>query len=147
MSIFKTLGQKIKRVVSIKNVLNAATGNFTAIASDAKRVLTTQAPIKKGSVNTPIEKTFVSYDTPSFVNDILTVKGKDFNQRLIKTVSSSNLVQDNIGQTNGFFAQIWANATWIKYKTWFIAGFVLIGALIGWKLYSKKGNSRGRVRR
>jgi hypothetical protein len=44
MSIFKTIGSKLKRVISLKNVISAATGNFTAVTADMARVMTTKSP-------------------------------------------------------------------------------------------------------
>ncbi|MBF2709252.1 hypothetical protein [Flavobacterium soyangense] len=142
MSIFKTLGTKIKRVVSIKNIINAGSGQFTAIAKDAQRVLTSVDPKKKTS-----ETVFKDFDIPSPVNDYLTVVGAKQNERLTSSLANSKIVQDNVSKVNGFFSSVWLKANWIKYKTWIIVFVVAVLGFIGWKMYSKKSISRGRARR
>lgn len=143
MSIFKTLGNKLKRVVSLKNVINAATGNFTAVASDAKRVMTTPDP-KTGANQS--SQVVIPMEIPQEVNDIIQSQGAVYQNTLAKKVASSRLVQSNVNDANSLFTKIWWQATWHKNKTLIIVVLVAVASFVGWKVFAKK-STKSRVRR
>ncbi|WP_310560616.1 hypothetical protein [Flavobacterium sp.] len=147
MSIFKTIGTKLKRAISLKNVINAATGNFTAVSQELMRVATTKAPPKNGATVPSTEQVFSSLEMPSAVNDYLIAAGAKQKATATNAIANSLLVQDNVGNVNRFLSSVWLKATWIKYKTWFIICGLAVLGLIGWKMFSKKSTSKGRVRR
>lgn len=148
MSIFKTIGTKLKRVISLKNVINGVTGNYAGIALDAKRVLTTKAPSKKGVVSAPSDEKLVqAFDIPVEVSNILNTAGAKQAQRTAKVIAQTSIVQNNLDGANKFMLNVWWDATWLKYKTYILIGLALITVFIGWKVLGKKSVSRGRARR
>lgn len=44
---FKSVGNKLKRVVSVKNLVRGVTGNISAIGEDVSRVIKSDDPKKK----------------------------------------------------------------------------------------------------
>ncbi len=142
MSIFKTIGNKLKRVISLKNVISAATGNFTAVAADAKRIMSTPDPKRK----TPASQVVLPLEIPKEVNDIIESQGAIYQNTLSKKIAASKLVQSNVNDANSLFTKIWWQATWQKNKTLIIIVLVAIASLIGWKVFAKK-QSKSRVRR
>ncbi|WP_395048587.1 hypothetical protein [Flavobacterium sp.] len=156
MSIFKTIASKVKRVVSLKNVMNAVTGNYVGIGQDAVRIATTKAPPSKAQkaqalpTATPYvstEQAFDTFEMPATVNDYLAVSGAKQKAKVTNAIANSPLAQDNVGALNNFVFSVWLKASWIKYKTWIIIGGVAILGFIGWRMYSKKSTSKGRARR
>lgn len=156
MSIFKTVGNKLKRVVSLKNVINGVTGNYSAIALDAKRVLTTKSPseLKKeadaklaGQSYAPQEVAYSTFEIPSMVTTALDNAGSKQASATISKLASSKLAQDNINPANAFLSKLWFQTTWEKNKTIVIVVGVAIAGFIGRKVFAKKTTSKGRARR
>lgn len=136
MGFFKNVGNKLKRVVSVKNLFNGLTGNFTAIGSDVQRVISTSDP--KKSVN---KLTDASFTIPQPISDILSAQDENYNTNLIKSVSDLKPVQD----VNTWFTKVWLESQWVKYKTWIIGFLSVISFFILWKfVFSKKKTTRRR---
>lgn len=147
MSIFKSIGTKIKRVVSLKNVMNAVTGNYVGIGQDILRVASTQAPQKGGQAVASQEQTIQVSDIPAPVQQMLQSVGKTQSAKLSAKIAATPLVQDNIDGANSFALKVWWDGMWIKYKTYILALGGLIVALIGWKLLTKNKTTARRGRR
>ncbi|TRX29646.1 hypothetical protein FNW25_01420 [Flavobacterium franklandianum] len=143
MSIFKTIGNKLKRAISLKNVINAATGNFTAVTAELKRVATTSDP-KKGASSA--SQVVVPFEVPKEIENLISGQASVYQNNLAKTIGNSKMAQNNVNDVNSLFSKIWWQATWTKNKTWIIVGIVAVGSFIGWLVFRKKP-SKGRVRR
>lgn len=145
MSIFKTLGNKVKRFVSIKNVINAATGNFTALAADAKRVLTSPDPKKNKATDPASQVAYNTFEIPQPVNDMLAVQGAKQNARVVNALANTDAVQNlaDTAVTTGI------KALWLKHKAKVIGfGIALVSWLVIWKVFfHKKTVTKGRARR
>jgi hypothetical protein len=150
MGIFKKLGSKLKRVVSIKNLVNGVTGNFSAIAKDAIRVATTEAPVKNnagvvqnaGAVDTTFLKP--DYVIPPVAMDVIEGQGKAFGAKVATAVAKETAVQG----TTSFFTSVYLQSMYQKYKTWITLFFALLGAFILYKVLRKdKTPVRGKYRR
>lgn len=137
MGFFKSIGNKLKRVVSLKNVLHGVTGNFTAIGADVKRVMTTEDP-KKKTVN-PV--TDASFTIPQPVQDVLKSQDALYKTNLINSVASIPAFQD----ANTFMSKLWIQSQWLKYKNWIIGFCSVLSVFLLWRFaFSKKGNNRKR---
>jgi hypothetical protein len=147
MSIFKTIGNKLKRVVSINNIKRAVTGNFSAIGADVIRVATTLSPSEqraKDAGQTVDATTFnvapLSADLASFVDDV----GSNTSNKLANSLSKLKPVKD----ISSLATSVYLKAMWEKYRNWIIGFFVsLILFIVGWKILKKGKNvSRARTR-
>ena len=153
MSIFKTIGAKLKRVVSLKNVINGVTGQWTALGADVVRVATTQNPADKAKVAAGVvsgvpyvsnDVPYSSFALPQLANDYLTVAGAKQKQAFETAVASNSTVQDVVDSA----LSISIKAFWLKRKNWIIgAGCVLVASVVAWKVFGKKSASKGRARR
>ncbi|CAN1538311.1 hypothetical protein MCETHM1_01652 [Flavobacteriaceae bacterium] len=142
MGFFKDVGNKLKRVVSLKNVVRGVTGNFSAVADDVKRVMTTQDPrtVKNAvAVNSLTDKNFV---IPEPVQDVLKAQDSTYQQNLVKSIASIPAVQD----ANTFMSKLWIQSQWLKYKKWIIAGAVLLVGFLVWFFKFRKKHARKRSR-
>lgn len=145
MGFFKNIGSKLKRVISIKNLTNVATGQFGAVAKDALRVATTNAPTSKGAGFTP-DNMFLnpSLQVPQSVIDVADAKGKVFYNKVTKTIADEPAVQN----VSDFFTKTYLQSMYEKYKTWVILIFVAVVSFILYKVFGKKKTAtRARVRR
>jgi len=140
MGFFKSIGNKLKRVISIKNLVRGVTGQFGAIGADAIRVATTTDP-KKGKSVPDATLIPVNYAIPAPAMDVLNAQGSIFAKKVVDSVAGVPVVQN----TNAFMSKIYIQSMWIKYKNWII-GFliVLVTTLTIWKL--TKSKTRGRRR-
>lgn len=138
MGFFKSIGNKLKRVVSIKNLVNGVTGNFSAIGSDVKRVMTTADP--KKPVNT---LTDVNFTVPQPVQDVLKTQDSLYKTNLVKSVASIPLVQD----ANTFMSKLWIQSQWLKYKNWIIGFLVVVLSFVLLRKFVFKKHSDGRKRK
>lgn len=140
MGFFKSIGNKLKRVVSIKNLTNAVTGNFTAIGKDVVRVATTSDPKKSPSVpDTTIVP--LGYTLPQPVQEVLKAQDEKYKTNVINSVASIPVVQD----TNSFFSKVYLQSMWLKYKNWIIGFLCVVGVILLWKFaFSKKKSTRRR---
>lgn len=137
MGFFKDIGNKLKRVVSVKNLVRGVTGNFSAIAEDAKRVMTTEDPKKVAKqVNSLTNKAF---EIPQPVTDIVKQADANYQANLVASVASIPAVQD----ANAFMSKLWIQSMWGKYKTQILLIGGSIGALLVWK-YGFKNNRKRR---
>jgi hypothetical protein len=147
MGIFKKLGTKLKRVVSIKNLVHGVTGNFGAIAKDAVRVATTEGPKKNssgvvvdaGGVDTTFLKP--NYQIPAPALDVIEGQGKAFGAKVATAVGSQTAVQG----ASAFFTKVYLESMYNKYKTWITLFFALVGAFILYKVL-RKPNTKTRAR-
>ncbi|MDD5151420.1 MAG: hypothetical protein PHC28_13260 [Flavobacterium sp.] len=145
MGFFKGIGNKLKRVVSIKNLTRAVTGNFSAIGADALRIAKSKDP--NATKNSPATVEIAQhYEIPSYANDVLDSVGKAASDKISKVLSDSKFVKDNSDSVNKFVFKVWWDTNWSKYKNWIIGFFVsLILFIVGWKLLKKgKGVVRGK---
>lgn len=145
MGLFKKLGSKLKRVVSIKNIINAGTGRFDLIAKDAIRVATSEAPAKKGEPFTQ-DTTFLkpNYEIPTPAMDVIQSQGKAFGAKVVSAVSKETAVQG----TSDFFTKVYLESMYIKYKKWITIVVVAIVGFILYKVLRKdKTPVRGKYRR
>lgn len=135
MSIFKTIGNKLKRVVSLKNVISAATGNISSVVSDAKRVATTPDPRRK---NTAAQSVLPLPDT-SMLEMAAVQKDATYKENLSDSIASAKIVQDNVNSVNDFFTKTWIKATWQKNKGLILGiGAVLVGLVSYFAFFRKK---------
>lgn len=127
MGFFKSIGNKLKRVVSVKNLVRGVTGNFSAIAEDAKRIMTTEDPKKvSAQVNSLTDKNF---EIPQPVTDIIKQADANYQANLVASVASIPAVQD----ANAFMSKLWIQSMWGKYKTQILLIGCAIVALLVWK--------------
>lgn len=142
MGFFKNVGNKLKRVVSIKNLVNGVTGNFSAIGKDVVRVVGSEDPKKKVTqpVNTLTQKGLV-LSTP--VVDMLANADKIYQDNLMKSVAELKPVQD----ANTWFAKLFAKSQWEKYKYWIIGFLVVVLSFLLFRKFFFKKSSNGRKRR
>ncbi|TRX16735.1 hypothetical protein [Flavobacterium franklandianum] len=144
MSIFKTIGNKLKRVVSLKNAISAVTGNYGAVVADAKRVMSTPDSKRK---NPASQVVLPVTELPKEIDQLINNQANLYQDNLAKSIGKSKLVQDNINGTNALFSKIWFQATWEKNKKYLIWVLMAVALFIGWKLYKKSSTSiRGRRR-
>jgi hypothetical protein len=140
MGFFKNVGNKLKRVVSIKNLISGVTGDFSSIGKDVKRVLTSTDP-KKGvsAVDTSVvSKGFV---IPKQLEDVLNAQDATYARNVTNSVASIPAVQ----KANSFFTKVYLKSQWELHKKWFIGLGVVIVCIILWKfVFSKKQNGRKR---
>ncbi|QKJ63830.1 hypothetical protein [Flavobacterium sp. M31R6] len=151
MGLFKKLGEKVKRVVSIKNVIGLATGNYLGVAKDAMRVATTNKPKKavgEPTVLTP-DETFLSPTTqlPQVVQDTLITKGAEQTNKMVAKLATNKDVQNAADQSTGFLSKVYLSAMYEKHKTliW-VAGASLVAFVVYWFGFRNKTAQRGRRR-
>lgn len=138
MGFFKSIGNKLKRVVSVKNLVRGVTGNFSGIAEDAKRIMTTEDPKKVASqVNSLTDKNF---QIPQPVTDIIKQADANYQANLINSVASIPAVQD----ANAFMSKLWFQSMWEKYKTQIL---IVVGAIVAFLLYRRYDKNKKPVRR
>lgn len=144
MGFFKSLGSKLKRVISIKNLTNVATGNFSALGKDVLRVATTE--VKKDSngvtsiVSNGLSKTPVVMPQP--LADIADNIGKTVSDSISKKIAENKTTQDAVDMV----AKTAIQAFWLKNKNWFIGlGTAIIAFIVVKKtMFSGKSRKSGR---
>ena len=145
MGLFKQLGSKLKRVISLKNLVNVGTGNFSAVAKDAVRVATSNAPVKKGDPFT-VDTTFLKpdYIIPVPAMDVIEGQGKVFGSKVSTIIAKQSAVQN----TNDFFTKVYIESMYMKYKNWIMVAVAIFVSIVSYKvLRSKKPVYRGRYKR
>lgn len=153
MGLFKKLGSSLKRVISIKNITRAATGQFGAIGKDVLRVVSTEDPkevrkkqaeaLAKGQTYTPAPVTPI--EMPIVVESVLNSEGDKFSKKLVTEVAKNESVQN----ATSLLTKVGLEAFWNNNKKWiqWVIGFVF--ALIGFFTIRMllKGSKRGKSRR
>jgi hypothetical protein len=144
MGFFKDVGNKLKRAISLKNVVRGVTGNFSGIGEDVVRIAQTEDPRKTLSksvqpVNSLTDKKFA---LPVEVKDVLKQQDVNYSNNLISSVASIPAVQD----ANTFMSKLWFQSQWLKYKKWIIAGAVLLVGFLVWFFKFRKKHARKRTR-
>ena len=145
MGLFKQLGSKLKRVISLKNLVNVGTGNFSAVAKDAVRVATSNAPLKKGDPFT-VDTTFLKpdYIIPIPAMDVIEGQGKVFGSKVSTIIAKQSAVQN----TNDFFTKVYIESMYMKYKNWIMVAVAIVVSFVLFKvLRSKKPVYRGRYKK
>lgn len=140
MGFFKSIGNKLKRAVSLKNLTRAVTGQFSAIGSDVVRIASTTDPSKSKSV---VDTTVVplGYTLPPQVQDVLKQQENIYQKNVIDSVSSIPVVQD----ANSWMSKVYIQSMWMKYKNWVIGLGVVLLLVFGLRrLTRKKKNVRRR---
>jgi hypothetical protein len=144
MGLFKKIGQKIKRVVSLKNVINTVSGNFGAVAKDAVRIATTEKPTKEAPTVNQVVSQSSPVVIPQTILDIADAQGAKFSQNLTSKIAKTDSAQD----ASSFLAKIGLQSLYEKYKTWITVGALALLAFILWRVFGhKKGTARSRARR
>ena len=148
MGFFKDIGKKIKRVVSLKNAINVATGQWTAVGKDVIRVATTNAPNKVGEVQLPIldnttmvGKAMQGSVITSQMDAVLTAKGNEFAQKTAEIVG----ITPQATGVSDWFTKAYLSGMWLRYKNYILIVIAIILGLFAWKHFAKP--KRGRVRR
>jgi hypothetical protein len=125
MGFFKSIGTKLKRAISIKNLSNLATGNFSAVGQDLIRVATTEkvkdANGKVTIVPNGFSKTPVVLPEP--VKEFLDVKGKEMYKKTTDALAKTDAAQN----ATDFVTTIALKSFWNKNKNYIIG---LITAII-----------------
>lgn len=144
MGFFKSIGTKLKRVISIKNLTNVATGNFSAVGQDVIRVATTNvkkdATGKTTIVSNGLSKTPVVLPQP--LTDLLDAQGQKTSKQLVNSLATN----DSFSNATTFLTKAWIQAQWLKYKNWLI-GFgvaVLMFIIVKKTMFRGKFNKRAR---
>jgi hypothetical protein len=142
MGFFKNVGNKLKRVVSIKNLISGVTGDFSSIGKDVKRVLTSTDPKKGVSVvdTSVVAKGFV---LPKPLEDVLSAKDATYARNLESSVASIPLVQ----KANSFFTKVYLKSQWELYKKWIIGFLVVLISFLLLRKFVFKKSANGRKRR
>lgn len=141
MSIFKTLGNKLKRVVSLNNLTRAVTGNFTAIGADVTRVMTTTDPNKPANPESNVAMS--TFSIPQPITDVLAAKDAQYDKNVQDSVASNPTVQKWANNAT----MIAIKAFWLKNKNWVIGAVLsILLFIVGWKLL-KTGKHVARGRR
>lgn len=138
MGFFKSIGNKLKRAVSLKNLVRGVTGNFSAIGEDVSRIMKTEDP-KKAQAQAANVLTDSAFQLPKPVVDVLNTQDSIYKENLINSVASAGVVQD----ANSFMSKLYIQSMWLKYKNWVI-GFVLVlsAFLLVRKFFFKKTSAR-----
>lgn len=138
MGFFKSIGNKLKRVVSVKNLVRGVTGQFSAIGDDVKRVMSTEDPKKVAKqVNALTNKNF---EVPQPVTDMLKQADTNYSNNLVNSIASVPAVQD----ANTFMSKLWIQSQWKKYKTQILLFGGAIVAFLVWKFGFKNNNRKRR---
>jgi hypothetical protein len=118
MGFFKSLGTKLKRAISIKNLTNVATGNFSAVGQDLIRVATTEKITDSNGKVTIVPNGFSKTPVviPDAVSAVLDSQGAKFNQKVVSAVASNTTVQN----ATDLLTKIGIQAFWNKNKNWII---------------------------
>lgn len=144
MGFFKSLGSKLKRVVSIKNLTNVATGNFSAVGQDLIRVATTEKVKDANGKFTIVPNGFSKTPVviPDAVNAVLNSEGAKFNQKVVDAVASNSTVQN----ATNLLTKIGVQAFWNKNKNWIIglSASILLFVVVKMSFFGKhrKGGKR-----
>lgn len=132
MGFFKKAANKLKRVVSLKNATNLVTGQWSAVAKDAVRVVTTERDWERESNGSPSVLPAVEIPTP--VNDILNSQGKAFSAKVVTKVAGEKGVQE----ATSLLTDIYLTSLYKKYKAYvWVVGSLLIGGIL-YKVFGKK---------
>lgn len=138
MGFFKSIGNKLKRVVSVKNLVRGVTGQYSAIGADVKRVMTTEDPKKVAKeVNSLTNKNF---QIPEPVNDMVQQAEKNYQMNVAKSIAEIPAVQN----ANAFMSKLWIQSMWNKYKTQIL---LVAGAFVAFFAYRFFRNNNKPVRR
>lgn len=139
MGFFKDVGNKLKRVVSLKNVVRGVTGNFSAVGEDVKRVMTTPDPKKVVAVQPVNSLTDPQFTIPQPVQDVLVSEGIKYQDTLAQKLGANKSVQD----ANTLFTKVWFQSQWQKYKNLIIGVGAVASAFLLWRfVFAKKSNRR-----
>lgn len=151
MGFFKKIGNKLKRVISIKNITRAATGQFGAIGKDVLRVASTEDPKEvrakqaaaaaKGQTYTPAPVKVA--EMPKEIEVILDSEGQTFKKNLLKQASDSGVVQD----ASSFAINTALLAYWKKYRAWLIGLLFALIMFFSLRWVFKKSSRSGKSRR
>ena len=142
MGFFKKAFSKVKRVVSLKNLVNGVTGNFTAIGKDVVRVANSPDPRK--DVGTPEPAPAVQFSLPAPVTDMLTYKDAMYKKNLEDSVANIPAVQN----ASNFFSKVYLKAMYTKHKNWILGLCAVLACFLLWKfLFSNKQNTGRRTSR
>ena len=155
MGFFKSIGKKLKRVVSLKNLTRAVTGQFSAIGKDVIRVATTNSPAENRAIeaaaiakaqaeNVPYVPAPAPAPVvlPKMLETMLDGQGQEFNSQLTTKLAQNPQVQ-NLTDT---LVSTGLKAYWVKYRNWIIGFLVaLLLFFVGrWAFFSGKSRKGGR---
>lgn len=136
MGFFKTIGTKLKRFASIKNVIKGVTGDFNGILDDAKRVMTTSMSPNEMALGGIPEV------SPEFVA-ALDNAGQDFSNNIKRQVAGSAIAQKNIDGTTKFILSVWWKTTWEAHKNLILGvGAISLFLVVYFGFFKRKLNRR-----
>jgi len=155
MGFFKSIGKKLKRVISIKNLTNVATGNFSAVGKDLVRVATTNSPAENRAIEAKLQAEAIALNLPyvapapvspvqlpKMLETVLDGQGAAFNGQVTTKLAQNTQVQ-NLTDT---LVSTGIKAYWEKYKNWFLGFLVtlLLFFTVRWAFFSGKSRKGGR---
>lgn len=144
MGFFKSLGNKLKRVVSIKNALNVVSGKFADVGKDILRVATTEKITdsngKVSIVPNGFSKSPVIMPTP--VTDILNSQGQKVSAQIVTAIADNSTTQTAVD----LLTKVGLQAFWTKHKNWIIglAASILVFIVVKMTFFRK---NKGRAKR
>ena len=138
MGFFKNVGNKLKRAISLKNLVRGVTGNFSAIGEDVSRIMKSEDP-KKAQAQAANVLTDSAFQLPKPVVDVLNTQDSIYKENLINSAASVGAVQD----ANTFMTKLYIQSMWLKYKNWIIGFLLVLSAfLLIRKFFFKKTSAR-----
>jgi hypothetical protein len=140
MGLFKTVGSKLKRVVSIKNLVRGVTGNFSAIGEDALRIVNSSDP-KSTPVN-PVVYNQPQMQMPPVVADVIKSQEMKYKKNVVDSIAKIPAVQEG----NNWATKIYLKAMFLKYRTYLIGLGLFVGVLLIFRLLKGKNGARPRKR-
>lgn len=141
MGFFKSIGNKLKRVVSINTLTKVATGNFSAVGKEVLRVATTDKIKDPKTGKMIVVPSGTKIEIPEFVDNVLKVEGDKFAKIAASAVAENKTVQDAVD----FLSKAAIKAWWLKHRNWIIG--LLVSLLLFFAVKSAffgKMNKRAR---
>ncbi|MFV5699007.1 hypothetical protein ACM55H_11625 [Flavobacterium sp. ZT3R17] len=142
MGFFKSIGNKLKRAISIKNLVNVGTGNFTAVSQDLVRIAGSTDP-KKGASQSDVTLVPKGFVIPEQAADIIKAQGDIFGRKTQDMLAKSGDAQ----AVNKWFTGLWFKTQWELYKSYILFFVGLIVAFFAWRHFRKPKGARVAKRR
>lgn len=141
MGFFKSIGKKLKRVISLKNLTRVATGQFGEVGKSVLRVMSTDNLGKDANGRSIIVPTGTKLEMPKAIETVLNSEGDKFKKIVEDKVASSPAAQD----AASFLTNVGFKALWFKYKNWIIGLLCAIALIVVTKLlFFRKSKSSGK---
>lgn len=141
MGFFKSIGKKLKRVVSINTLTKVATGNFSAVGAEILRVASTDKVKDPETGKMVVVPSGKKIEISPLVNDILNSEGDKFGKKVVSSVAKDK----TFSALTDMLTKAGIKSQWDKYKNW-ILGFLVslfLFFVVKWAFFRKK-NKRAR---